>query len=53
MKPKNDRIEFHCPDCPYKTKSEVQFAQHLEREHAARPDQIGRIVAKQSNKETK
>jgi hypothetical protein len=44
------KAELKCPDCPFTTKIESVLARHLEREHDARPERIGRIIAKQQKR---
>jgi hypothetical protein len=39
------KAELKCPDCPFTTKIESVLARHLEREHDARPEKIGCIIA--------
>ena len=42
------RSKLSCPDCPFTTRSERVFTEHLTNVHAYRPEQVGRAVAKQT-----
>ena len=43
------KMKLRCPECPYKTRSERAFTEHLIYDHAVRPHQVPAIVARASN----